>query len=115
VIDHGKVIERGTADELKARTGGERIEIVVHQREQIEPARTVLTRFGRDEVSVDAHTRKLTAPVAGGAKLLAEVIRELDDNGVEIDDIALRRPTLDDVFLSLTGHHAEGDEIVEDE
>ena len=115
VIDHGKVIERGTSDELKARTGGERIEIVVHQREQIEPARTVLTRFGRDEVSVDAHTRKLIAPVAGGAKLLAEVIRELDDNGVEIDDIALRRPTLDDVFLSLTGHHAEGDEIVEDE
>jgi len=115
VIDHGKVIERGTSDELKARTGGERIEIVVHQREQIEPARTVLTRFGRDEVSVDAHTRKLIAPVAGGAKLLAEVIRELDDNGVEIDDVALRRPTLDDVFLSLTGHHAEGDEIVEDE
>jgi ABC-2 type transport system ATP-binding protein len=115
VIDHGKVIERGTSDELKARTGGERIEIVVHQREQIEPARTVLGRFGRDEVSVDTHTRKLTAPVAGGAKLLAEVIRELDDNGVEIDDIALRRPTLDDVFLSLTGHHAEGDEIVGDE
>jgi ABC-2 type transport system ATP-binding protein len=115
VIDHGKVIERGTSDELKARTGGERIEIVVHQREQIEPARTVLTRFGRDEVSVDAHTRKLIAPVAGGAKLLAEVIRELDDNGVEIDDVALRRPTLDDVFLSLTGHHAEGDEIVGDE
>ncbi len=115
VIDHGKVIERGTSDELKARTGGERIEIVVHQRDQIESARTVLGRFGRDEVAVDAHTRKLTAPVAGGAKLLAEVIRELDDNGVEIDDIALRRPTLDDVFLSLTGHHAEGDEIVEDE
>ena len=55
------------------------------------------------------------APVAGGAKLLAEVIRELDDNGVEIDDIALRRPTLDDVFLSLTGHHAEGDDDSEDE
>ena len=107
VIDHGKVIERGTSDELKARTGGERIEIVVHQREQIEPARAVLGRFGKGAVALDEHTRRLTAPVTGGAKLLAEVIRELDDSGVEIDDIALRRPTLDDVFLSLTGHHAE--------
>jgi ABC-2 type transport system ATP-binding protein len=51
--------------------------------------------------------RKLTAPVTGGAKLLAEVIRELDTRGIEIDDIGLRRPTLDDVFLSLTGHVAE--------
>jgi ABC-2 type transport system ATP-binding protein len=110
VIDHGKVIERGTSDELKARTGGERIEIVVHQREQIGPARAVLGRFGKGEVSLDQHTRRLTAPVSGGAKLLAEVIRDLDDNGVEIDDIALRRPTLDDVFLSLTGHRAEGDD-----
>jgi ABC-2 type transport system ATP-binding protein len=110
VIDHGKVIERGTSDELKARTGGERIEIVVHQRDQIESARAVLARIGDGEVTVDQHTRRLLAPVAGGAKLLAEVIRELDDSGVEIDDIALRRPTLDDVFLSLTGHHAEGED-----
>jgi ABC-2 type transport system ATP-binding protein len=51
--------------------------------------------------------RKLTVPVTGGAKLLAEVIRELDTRGIEIDDIGLRRPTLDDVFLSLTGHLAE--------
>ncbi|MFG2330303.1 ATP-binding cassette domain-containing protein [Streptomyces sp. NPDC048604] len=112
VIDHGKVIARGTSDELKAQTGGERVEVVVHQPEQIDPARDVLARYGlagigHSEVSVESHTRKLTVPVAGGAKLLAEVIRDLDTVGVEIDDIGLRRPTLDDVFISLTGHVAE--------
>ncbi|WP_406862780.1 ATP-binding cassette domain-containing protein [Streptomyces sp. HUAS MG47] len=112
VVDHGKVIARGTSDELKAQTGGERVEVVVHQPEQIEPARDVLARYGlagigHGEVSVERHTRKLTVPVTGGAKLLAEVIRDLDTVGVEIDDIGLRRPTLDDVFISLTGHAAE--------
>ncbi|WP_371654396.1 MULTISPECIES: ATP-binding cassette domain-containing protein [unclassified Streptomyces] len=107
VVDHGRVIERGTADQLKARTGGERVEVVVHQHEEIEPARAVLAGFGKGEVAVVEHTRKLTVPVTGGAKLLAEVIRELDNRGVEIDDIGLRRPTLDDVFISLTGHVAE--------
>ncbi|MEU8529907.1 MULTISPECIES: ATP-binding cassette domain-containing protein [Streptomyces] len=112
VVDHGKVIARGTSDELKAQTGGERVEVVVHQPEQIDPARDVLARYGlagigHGEVSVENHTRKLTVPVTGGAKLLAEVIRDLDTVGVEIDDIGLRRPTLDDVFISLTGHAAE--------
>jgi ABC-2 type transport system ATP-binding protein len=107
VVDHGKVIARGTSDELKAQTGGERIEVVVHQRDQIDPARQVLGGIGKGEVTVEQHTRGLTVPVSGGAKLLAEVIRELDARGVEIDDIGLRRPTLDDVFLSLTGHRAE--------
>lgn len=59
--------------------------------------------------------RKLTVPVSGGAKLLAEVIRELDTRGIEIDDIGLRRPTLDDVFLSLTGHVAEAKDEESDE
>jgi ABC-2 type transport system ATP-binding protein len=113
VIDHGKVIERGTSDQLKARTGGERIEVVVHEREQIAVADEVLRGFGKGDTKVEQHTRKLTVPVTGGAKLLAEVIRELDAHGVEIDDIGLRRPTLDDVFISLTGHAAE--EPVEDE
>jgi ABC-2 type transport system ATP-binding protein len=107
VVDHGKVIARGTSDQLKARTGGERVEVVVHEREQIVPAREVLASYGKGEVSVAEHTRKLTVPVTGGAKLLAEVIRDLDTRGVEIDDIGLRRPTLDDVFISLTGHAAE--------
>ena len=107
VVDHGKVIARGTADQLKARTGGERVEVVVHDPDHLTVADEVLRGFGKGEGTVDAHIRKLTVPVTGGAKLLAEVIRELDLRGVEIDDIGLRRPTLDDVFLSLTGHHAE--------
>ncbi|MFJ8657883.1 ATP-binding cassette domain-containing protein [Streptomyces sp. NPDC093795] len=112
VVDQGKVIARGTSDQLKAQTGGERVEVVVHEREMITGARDVLARYGlagigHGEVSVEDHTRKLTVPVTGGAKLLAEVIRDLDALGVEIDDIGLRRPTLDDVFISLTGHAAE--------
>ncbi|MET7492875.1 ATP-binding cassette domain-containing protein [Streptomyces sp900116325] len=107
VIDHGLVIARGTSDQLKAQTGGERVEVVVHQPDQIDPARAVLAHLGKGEVTLTQHTRKLTVPVSGGAKLLAEIIRDLDARGVEIDDIGLRRPTLDDVFLSLTGHVAE--------
>ncbi|MEV7446595.1 ATP-binding cassette domain-containing protein [Streptomyces sp. NPDC091204] len=107
VVDHGKVIARGTSDQLKARTGGERVEVVVHERDHMATAREVLAGFGKGETTVEEHTRKLTVPVSGGAKLLAEVIRELDGRGIEIDDIGLRRPTLDDVFISLTGHAAE--------
>ncbi|MEU4272016.1 ATP-binding cassette domain-containing protein [Streptomyces sp. NPDC026092] len=112
VIDRGKVIARGTSDQLKAQTGGERVEVVVHEPGMIPGAKDVLARYGlagigHSEVSVEEHTRKLTVPVTGGAKLLAEVIRDLDAVGVEIDDIGLRRPTLDDVFISLTGHAAE--------
>ncbi|MFF5785330.1 ATP-binding cassette domain-containing protein [Streptomyces sp. NPDC012693] len=112
VVDQGRVIARGTSDQLKAQTGGERVEVVVHEPGMITGARDVLARYGlagtgRGEVSVEDHTRKLTVPVTGGAKLLAEVIRDLDAVGVEIDDIGLRRPTLDDVFISLTGHAAE--------
>ncbi|MFE6752918.1 ATP-binding cassette domain-containing protein [Streptomyces sp. NPDC057684] len=107
VIDHGRVIARGTSDQLKAQTGGERVELVVHEREHMTPAAEILAGFGKGETTVEQHTRKLTVPVTGGAKLLAEVIRELDTHGIEIDDIGLRRPTLDDVFISLTGHVAE--------
>ncbi|WP_328537010.1 ATP-binding cassette domain-containing protein [Streptomyces sp. NBC_00344] len=109
VIDHGKVIARGTSDQLKDQIGGERVEVVVHQRDQITPAGEVLNALGKGAVTVVDHMRKLTVPVTGGAKLLAEVIRDLDARGVEIDDIGLRRPTLDDVFISLTGHAAEAE------
>ncbi|MEU6663506.1 ATP-binding cassette domain-containing protein [Streptomyces sp. NPDC046821] len=107
VIDRGRVIARGTSDQLKAQTGGERVEVVVHERGHIAAAAEVLAVLGKSEATVEQHTRKLTVPVSGGAKLLAEVIRELDVRGIEIDDIGLRRPTLDDVFISLTGHMAE--------
>ncbi|GGO83039.1 ATP-binding cassette domain-containing protein [Wenjunlia tyrosinilytica] len=115
VVDHGKVIARGTADQLKAQTGGERVEVVVHDPALLGTATEILTAFSKGGSTVDKHTRRITVPVAGGAKLLAEVIRELDSRGIEIDDIGLRRPTLDDVFLSLTGHAAEADQAVEGE
>ncbi|MDG4857773.1 ATP-binding cassette domain-containing protein [Streptomyces sp. T-3] len=109
VVDHGRVIARGTSDQLKAQTGGERVEVVVHERDHVATAAQILQTFAKDgsEPAVEEHTRKLTVPVSGGAKLLAEVIRDLDAQGIEIDDIGLRRPTLDDVFISLTGHAAE--------
>ncbi len=107
VVDHGRVIARGTSDQLKDQTGGDVVEVVVHDREHLGAAEEVLRRLGDGETMLVEHTRKLSVPAAGGAKLLAEVIRELDGRGIEIDDIGLRRPTLDDVFISLTGHTAE--------
>jgi ABC-2 type transport system ATP-binding protein len=115
VIDHGKVIARGTSDQLKAQIGGERVEVVVHERDRIEDAARAMATHGKGEVKIEQHTRQITVPVTGGAKLLAEVIRDLDAQGIEIDDIGLRRPTLDDVFISLTGHAAEVQENGGDE
>jgi ABC-2 type transport system ATP-binding protein len=106
VVDHGKIIARGTADELKSEVGGERIEVVVHDRTRISDAATILSGIGIGSASVDQHTRNITVPSDGGAKRLAVVIRDLDEAGIAIDDISLRRPTLDDVFLALTGHAA---------
>jgi len=118
VVDHGRVIARGTSDELKAQMGGERIEVVVHQHDELGTAEAILDKHSvqgpdKGSVSVEQHTRRLTVPVTGGAKLLAEVIRDLDARGIEIDDIGLRRPTLDDVFITLTGHASEESEIDE--
>jgi len=110
VVDHGRIIARGTADELKAQVGGERIEVVVHGRSDIVEAMEVLRRDGRGEVTLDEHTRRLTVAAEGGAQRLVQVVRDLDEAGIGIDDIGLRRPTLDDVFLSLTGHAAEASE-----
>ncbi|OKJ09301.1 ATP-binding cassette domain-containing protein [Kitasatospora sp. CB01950] len=107
VIDRGKVIARGTSDQLKAQIGHDRVELVVHRRNDIIGASAILATHGHGEVTVDNHTRKLTVPVTGGAQVLADVIRNLDGLNIAIDDIGLRRPTLDDVFLSLTGRPAE--------
>jgi ABC-2 type transport system ATP-binding protein len=107
VVDAGKIIARGTADQLKAKVGGERIEVVVRERTDIPRAVEVLSRDCEGECAVDEHTRRITVPAHGGAQRLMQVVRDLDEAGIGIDDIALRRPTLDDVFLSLTGHAAE--------
>jgi ABC-2 type transport system ATP-binding protein len=107
VVDHGRIIALGTADELKSEVGGERIEVIVHDRAAIGEAATVLARECGAETTLDEHTRKLTVSAGGGAATLVQVVRDLDEAGIKIDDIGLRRPTLDDVFLTLTGHGAE--------
>jgi ABC-2 type transport system ATP-binding protein len=107
VVDHGKVIARGTADELKSQVGGERLQVVIHDRGQLGEAAALLERLAGAPPQVDERTRELLVPVSGGARFLVEAIRELDAAAIGIDDIALRRPTLDDVFLSLTGRAAE--------
>jgi ABC-2 type transport system ATP-binding protein len=106
VVDHGKIIAQGSSDELKAQVGGERIEVVVHNRDDLPRAIEVLGTPSEGGHAIDEHVRKITVPAKGGAGRLVQVVRELDEAGIVIDDIALRRPTLDDVFLTLTGHAA---------
>jgi ABC-2 type transport system ATP-binding protein len=107
VVDHGRIIALGTADELKSQVGGERIEVVVHDPARIAETVEMLAGDAVGPPEVDRHTRRITVPSTGGAAHLIDVVRRLDEHGVAIDDIGLRRPTLDDVFLSLTGHVAE--------
>jgi ABC-2 type transport system ATP-binding protein len=108
VLDHGKVIARGTANELKARVGGERLVITVARPEQLETASQVLTRLAGDP-QLDAPARQVSVPVAGGDGVLTRAVRELDSAGVAVDDAGVRRPTLDDVFLVLTGQHPDAE------
>lgn len=107
VLDHGNVIAQGTADELKDQVGGDRIELVVTHASDSQGAAEVLAQFGSAPAKVDTEARKILLPVAGGSNAIIDAIRALDDSGIAIADIALRRPTLDDVFLSLTGRSAE--------
>lgn len=107
VVDHGRIIARGTSDELKSQVGGERIEVVIHGREALQRGLEVLEATCGERPILDEHTRRLTVPAHGGSARLVQVVRDLDEAGIGIDDIALRRPTLDDVFLSLTGHASE--------
>jgi ABC-2 type transport system ATP-binding protein len=106
VIDHGRIIAQGTADQLKAQVGGERVELVVEHHADLTLACSVLAEQAVGEVVVDEHSRKVTAPVSGGAKALMAALRTLDAEGVAVLDVGVRRPTLDDVFLALTGHVA---------
>ncbi|MBA2489708.1 MAG: ATP-binding cassette domain-containing protein [Chloroflexi bacterium] len=111
VVDHGKIIARGTADELKSQVGGERIEVVVRNSSDMGKAAQLLG----DGHKLDEHTRRITIPSNGGAQRLVQLVRDLDEASIPIDDIGLRRPTLDDVFLSLTGHAAEQVPVTEED
>jgi ABC-2 type transport system ATP-binding protein len=109
VIDSGRVIAEGTADDLKSQVGGERLEITVAEEAQVRAAAELLDPLAASELTVDEGRRSLVVPVSGGAAVLADALRRLDAAGVRVDDVGLRRPTLDDVFLTLTGHMAEAE------
>jgi ABC-2 type transport system ATP-binding protein len=115
VIDHGRLIARGTALELKQRTGGERLEILVTNPAQVQAAATALAAFSGETPHVDEAARHVSVPVSSHGGMLTRAVRELDAAGVEVDDIGFRRPTLDEVFLSLTGKPAGDDVAVPEE
>jgi ABC-2 type transport system ATP-binding protein len=106
VIDHGTVIAEGTSDELKSRVGGERLEVTLGDPSQAATAVDALAPIAGDEPPA-CPENVLSMPMRRDRGGIAEAVRRLDDAGVGIEDIALRRPTLDDVFMSLTGHAAE--------
>lgn len=113
VIDHGKVIARGTSDALKRQVGGERLEVVVDHR-HIASTMEIVARVSENKASLDEGLRCISAPVTTGASALIEVLRSLDSAGIHPLDVALKRPSLDDVFMSLTGHVAE-EEVASEE
>jgi daunorubicin resistance ABC transporter ATP-binding subunit len=103
VIDGGQVIAAGTTDELKSRFGGDRLELHLAKPEAAVVAADAIRGLGATEPIVDSHRGIVTLPVDDGAGVLPAVVRRLDDNGVRLSGATVRRPTLDDVFLSLTG------------
>ena len=107
VIDRGRMIAQGPPDQLKTRIGGERIEVVLADAGDIRAARSLLAEMSAGEIRVEEQTCTVTASVTGGVDVLRLVLQQLKDRAIPVDDVGLRRPTLDDVFLSLTGHGAE--------
>ena len=107
VIDHGKAIAQGTAAQLKDQAGGARIEITLAETADLGHARQILERYADGPVEADEHSRRLVGPVTGGSATLVDAVHRLDSAGIVVLDVALRRPTLDEVFLQLTGHRSE--------
>jgi ABC-2 type transport system ATP-binding protein len=114
VIDHGRVIALGTADALKSDVGGERVEVVLPESGDLALALAELAGLGVDEPEVDERDRRITVPVDGGVPDLREALDRLERAGIAVSEAGLRRPTLDDVFLALTGHHVEHEAVGSD-
>lgn len=109
VIDHGQVIAQGTARDLKAQIGGERLDLTLAHGSDLQAAMHALTPYSSGEIQVDVEQYRVLVPVAQGTQHLAAIIRDLDALQISLADLALRQPTLDDVFLTLTGHAVEPD------
>ncbi len=109
IIDHGRVIASGTPDELKGRAGDDVIEVRPRRRDDLDSVRETLASVATEAPRVDVELQRVAAPVSGGADQLSTVVRLLDERQVPVDDIGLRRPTLDEVFLALTGHATADD------
>ncbi|MCT2277401.1 ATP-binding cassette domain-containing protein [Micromonospora chalcea] len=107
VIDAGRVVAEGTPERLKARIGADRLELVVRDAADLSTAAAVVERATGAAVTVDAELRRVDAPVADRIAVLMTVLRALDDAGVAVEDVLVRRPTLDEAFLRLTGGHAD--------
>lgn len=112
VIDHGRVLAEGTTDELKQQTAQAVLTVQVGEADQLITATTVLGRLEDQDPQVDVTSRRVSIGTARGSAVIALAVRELEASGVSIADIGLRQPTLDDVFLALTGHAAEDPEAV---
>jgi ABC-2 type transport system ATP-binding protein len=109
VVDHGRVIAEGTSDELKDRIGGDHLSVVIADPTQGSVAHDVLARLCTGPIVSDGNGVSFEAPIRSGNRVVPGVIRALDDAGVDVLDVEVRRPTLDDVFLTLTGHAADDD------
>lgn len=107
LIDQGRAIADDTPAELKNTVGGDLIEVVVYESHELPAAAQVLARVASAPPGTDPETRRVHAPVTDRVAALTEVARELRDRGIAVEDIGLRRPSLDDVFLRLTGHRTE--------
>ncbi len=112
VIDHGTVIAEGTAGELKAQSGGQRVEVTLSDASQLDRVTPALSEFQIDGTheSIDVDALTVTIPVTTTDRLVPAVVRRLDSVGIDVADVVVRRPTLDDVFFELTGKPAEADE-----
>jgi ABC-2 type transport system ATP-binding protein len=113
VIDHGRLIAEGTGAQLKDQVGGDRLEVTLTDPSQADSARSVLAAVTGCDATADDHV--VRAPVSRRDGTVAEALRRLDDAGVDVADLTLRRPTLDDVFLYLTGHAAEAEQLEDNE
>jgi ABC-2 type transport system ATP-binding protein len=107
VVDSGRVVAEGTPEELKSRLGGDRLDVVLHDAAALDRAAALIGRVAGERPEIEADARRIGVGVRSRVAALTEVVRALEEEGIEVEDVALRRPTLDEVFLHLTGGHED--------